>query len=225
MQDRQSEVLAAIDVIQHTYHFTAKNTGLMGFSQAGWVLPALANKTSKVGFVIGVGFATNWVDQGRYATKVRHQLAGSHEAKANSAVAAYNKEVQYFHEAPSYSAYSKSAGKYAMGKERYQFVLANFKVDARFDYSNIKVPTLLLWGKDDLNVEAKKEFKWWQAKTNTLVETKLIDGAGHALLNSSSFDSQNIGFRQWVKLMWLGREAFSPDFFPILLAWLEQRNL
>ena len=56
MQDRQSEVLAAVAAVQKKYHFSAANTGLIGFSQAGWVVPALANRADKIAFSIGIGF-------------------------------------------------------------------------------------------------------------------------------------------------------------------------
>lgn len=225
MVARQSEVLAAIDLVQKKYHFTPKNTGLFGFSQAGWVLPALANKTSKVGFIIGVGFATNWVEQGRYSTKIRHQIAGSNKNEITSALDAYTKEILFFQGSPSYSKYLTFSGEYALEKDRYEFVLNNFKADASDDYSNIKVPSLFLWGEKDLNVNAKEEFKWWQTQTNEFVTTKLIDNASHAMLNADSFNSQNFGFRQWIKLMWLEQDAFAADYLPTVLTWLEQRNI
>ncbi|MDE8602205.1 alpha/beta hydrolase [Marinomonas sp. RSW2] len=225
MTERQSEVLAAIDLVQDEYHFSAKNTGLVGFSQAGWILPALANKPSKVGFIIGIGFATNWVEQGSYLTKIRHQIAGSNKNEITSALDAYMKDISFFQKNPSYSEYLTYAGEYAMEKDRYNFVLNNFNADARHDYSQIKVPSLFLWGEKDLNVNAKQEFEWWQSQSNKLVTTKLIENANHGMLNSNSFDSQNMGFWQWIKLMWLEEGAFSPDFLPTVLAWLEQRNI
>jgi hypothetical protein len=45
------------------------------------------------------------------------------------------------------------------------------------------------------------------------------------MLNSDSFNSQNFGFQDWLKLMWLEQDAFSPDFITPVLTWLEQRNI
>ena len=54
MVDRQAEVHDAIDYLQQTYGYQEKSIGLMGFSQAGWVVPAVASNNPNVGFVIGV---------------------------------------------------------------------------------------------------------------------------------------------------------------------------
>ena len=224
MIDRQSEVIAAIDLVQNKYHFTSKETGLVGFSQAGWVVPALANKTAKIGFVIGVGFATNWVEQGRYSTRVRNEIEGKNEKQIISALDTYTKEISFFKKTPKYSEYLAFSGGYGMEKSRYGFVINNFKVDAKNDYSNIKVPSLFLWGEKDINVNAKREFEWWKNNSNELVTTKLVNNASHAMLNADSFNSQNFGFQDWLKLMWLEQDAFSPDFIPTVLTWLEQRN-
>ncbi|WP_427983572.1 alpha/beta hydrolase family protein [Agarivorans sp.] len=224
MFDRQSEVLAAIDFVQHRYNFTAQTTGLIGFSQAGWVLPAISNQNSKMGFVIGIGFATNWVEQGRYYTKIDCQLAGKNKKQISAALADYTKEISFLLQAPSYSEYVKFAGKKAMTKERFQFVLNNFKSDAKQDYSEIKVPSLYLWGEKDLNVNAKQEFASWKENNNSFVTTMLIANASHAMLNADSFSGQSIGALQWIKLMWLEQDAFAVEFIPTILAWLEQRN-
>jgi alpha-beta hydrolase superfamily lysophospholipase len=55
MQDRQREVQSAINVIQKRYGFSGPQVGLIGFSQAGWVVPALAKNNPDVGFVIEIG--------------------------------------------------------------------------------------------------------------------------------------------------------------------------
>jgi alpha-beta hydrolase superfamily lysophospholipase len=223
MTDRQSEVLAAIDTIQKKYHFNSSNTGLIGFSQAGWILPALANKTSNIGFIIGIGFATNWIDQGRYYTKINRRLAGESKAQITAALDGYAEEILSFKENLSFSEYSISVKEAGMTPDRYQFVLNNFMSDASSDYSKIKVPSLLLWGTEDLNVDSKQEFEWWQAHSNKFVTTKLIANANHGMLNSQSFNKQEFGFQQWVKLMWLEQDALAPEFLPTVLTWLDDR--
>lgn len=223
MADRQLEVLAAIDAVQHQYGFTAENTGLLGFSQAGWVLPALANKPEKVGFMIGIGFAANWVEQGRYYTQTRHELAGSNPDQVAAALAAYTEEITFFKGAPSYREYAQFAGQNAMSEARYAFVLNNHLADATQDYANINVPSLLLWGDKDLNVNAQQEFQWWQNQSNPLITTKLIANANHSMLDAESFDEQSLDFKQWLKLMWLEQEALAADFLPTLMTWLDNR--
>lgn len=225
MPDRQSEVLAAIDFVQNKYNFTAQNTGLIGFSQAGWVLPAISNKDSKFGFVIGIGFATNWIEQGKYYTKTNRTLAGKNKQQVNTALTDYAKEISFFQQNPSYSKYLDFAGNEAMKKDRFHFVLNNFKSDSTQDHSAIKVPSLYLWGEKDLNVDVKQEFEYWKIKNNDFVTTKLIANASHSMLDADSFSSQSIGALQWMKLMWLGQDALAADFMPTILVWLEHQNI
>jgi pimeloyl-ACP methyl ester carboxylesterase len=225
MVERQSEVLAAIEWVQSKYHFTHINTGLVGFSQAGWVLPALATNTSKIGFIVGIGFAANWIEQGKYYTSTKHRLANKNKNQIMVALDDYAKEIVFFKTSASYSQYLEFAGEEAMTKKRYQFVLRNFKSDASHDYSTIEIPSLFLWGVNDLNVDAKHEFEWWQTNNNKFVTTQMIPNASHGMLNSESFDSQVFGVGQWIKLMWFGQEALAPEFLPIMLTWLDHHNM
>lgn len=222
MQDRQSEVLAAIDAVQKKYGFTTKNTGLIGFSQAGWVLPALANTDNKISFIIGIGFARNWIEQGKYLTENR--LAGKDKKKIKLALDTYFSEIDLFKKSIPYQEYIRTAGKQSMTKERFQFVIKNFKSDATHDYSRIAVPGLFLWGEKDLNVNALNEFKWWSRHPHKLVTTKIIPNAEHSMLDAEIFNTQNKDYIQWIKLIWLGRDAFAPDFLPTLLLWLEKKK-
>jgi alpha-beta hydrolase superfamily lysophospholipase len=227
MQDRQSETLAAIEAVQKKYQFKANNTGLIGFSQAGWVLPVLSNDKAKIGFAVGIGFARNWVNQGIYYTRTRLAMDGANEKKIINVLKSNGKEILFLDRNPTYEEYLKNSGEVPMTKSRYQFVLKNYRSDATSDYSKISVPTLLLWGNKDLNVNAKGEFRWWNMtkNKNPFVNTHLINNAGHGMLDAESFDSQIFSVSQWIKLMWLEEKAFAPRFMPKLLSWLEQRTL
>lgn len=220
MKDRQSEVLAAIEAVQKKYGFTEKNTGLIGFSQAGWVLPALANRANKISFIIGIGFARNWIQQGQYLTEKR--LAGEDKNKIELAINTYFTEIELFKSSIQYPEYINTVGKHSMTKERFQFVIKNFKSDATHDYSKITVPSLFLWGEKDLNVNAIEELKWWKNHPNKLVATKIIPNASHSMLKAEIFNTQNMGYIQWIKLMWLRQDAFAPEFLPTILLWLEK---
>lgn len=225
MQDRQALVLSAIKFIKSRYHFSTKNIGLIGFSQAGWVVPALLGKNSKVGFGIGIGFAKNWIEQSMYHTKNRHKLAKSSKNQVDLAVKSYLKEIEFFKDNPLYSKYVKFAGKKAMSKQRYNFVLKNYLLDATKDYHNIHKPALFLWGGKDLNVDASYELKWWEKHPNKFVTTRLISNASHEMLKADIFSKQNIGLTQWLKLMWLGQDAFAVDFLPTIINWLDKQNI
>ncbi|WP_434341072.1 alpha/beta hydrolase family protein [Motilimonas cestriensis] len=221
MSDRQQEVMTAVEWVQQTYGFTTSNTGLIGFSQAGWVVPELSNNDYKVGFAVGVGFARNWIDQGRYYTRVKHQLLGSSKADTQVAIAQYNDEVRFFKSALRSDYRSNSD----MSRQRFLFVIKNINSDASSAYTKINIPTLLLWGKDDLNVDAKTEFAYWQQQPNPFVTTALLDDANHGLLDARHFSGQSYGIKDLLKLVWLGEDAMASTAIPTLLSWLEQLPL
>ncbi|MCJ8339095.1 MAG: alpha/beta hydrolase [Pseudomonadales bacterium] len=225
MADRQSEVLAAVDAVQNKYHFRANNTGLIGFSQAGWVVPALSSRVDKIGFSIGIGFASNWISQGSYYAETRVRLQGGDQQQIGAALDDYSLSIDLFRTSPSYAQYLKWAGEDPMSAGRYQFVLNNFQSDAVADYKKIKVPSLFLWGAEDLNVNARAEFNWWQQHPHPLVNTKLMADANHAMLKADTFNTQSYGLKQWLELMWLDRDAVASDFFATVLLWLEGLNM
>ncbi|MCK6264582.1 alpha/beta fold hydrolase [Vibrio sp. ZSDE26] len=224
MTERQDEVLAAIEVIQEKYGFNADNTGLLGFSQAGWVVPTLAGLHSKIGFFIGIGFATNWVDQGRYFTRVKHTVAGGNANQIEQAILSYNREIDFLSTSPSYAEYVDFVGSQTMIKERFHFVLDNVQSDATQDYERIKTPGLLLWGDDDLNVNAKKEFESWKTRQHPQITAKLIPNATHSMLDSELFNTQEFGYKQWLMLMWYEQQALADTFIPTLVSWLEEHH-
>ncbi|MFT4765519.1 MAG: pimeloyl-ACP methyl ester carboxylesterase [Oleispira sp.] len=225
MEDRQLEVLAAIDFVQNKYDFSHKKTGLIGFSQAGWVMPALAGSQSKIGFMIGVGFARSWGRQGEYHTRVRYELEGKDQHEIDLALTSNYKEVEFLKSHHTFNEYEYFAGKDAMSMSRYEFVLKNFMSDATVDYSNINIPSFFIWGEMDKNVNATDEFNWWQSHGNEQVRTRLIKNANHGMLDAELFGGQEFGFSHWLKLMWLGQDAFALDFFPAVEVWLEELDL
>ncbi|WP_311567341.1 alpha/beta hydrolase family protein [Photobacterium arenosum] len=175
MADRQAEVLDAIQWVQSRYGFTARQTGVVGFSQAGWVLPSLAtDHQAQFGFMVGIGFATNWIEQSRYYTRIKHTEAGATEAEIQAALLAYDEEIALLLQAPGYADYRQVMGDHAMPADRYHFVLKNLQSDASQDYPLIHAPTLFIWGEDDLNVDARLEFERQQRAANPAVSTQLI---------------------------------------------------
>ncbi|MDO6708390.1 S9 family peptidase [Photobacterium sp. 1_MG-2023] len=225
MTDRQNEVLAAIQWVQSRYHFTPQTTGIIGFSQAGWILPALATHAkAHIGFMVGIGFATNWIEQSRYYTRIQQEEAGASAADIQAALSAYDQEIALLHQRPSYADYRKIMGNDAMPEARYSFVLKNLDADAKADYERLEIPTLLMWGEHDLNVDAALEYQRQQHLSNMSVTATLIPFANHGLLHTHHFPRQKMDFWDLLKLHWLGQAAFAPAALDTLTDWLNQQT-
>lgn len=224
MQDRQEEVEAAIKVVQAQYGYSAKNTGLIGFSQAGWVVPDIAKNNQQIGFLIGIGFARNWVDQGRYHSVQKHASDLLSLQSKEEVVEEYDQAIELFRSQPSYDTYLKETDSYPMEKDRYGFVLRNYRADSSQQLSMIKVPTLLLWGAHDQNVDAKSEYAWVEQNPNPYITGHLIADGTHSLLNHYLFPNRELGLKDWLKMVLYEEDAFADKFFPTVLGWLDIRE-
>lgn len=63
MSDRATQVLEAVKTLKAREDVINNKIGLLGFSQAGWVLPKIAKQKHGISYVIIVGGAINWMEQ------------------------------------------------------------------------------------------------------------------------------------------------------------------
>ena len=228
MQQRQQEVQSAINFLQTSYGYSGAQIGLLGFSQAGWVVPAIANNNPNIGFVIGIGFAINWLEQSWYLTRLRLLNQEANSSEIDAAHALHIEEIKFLDQMPSYDLYLKKYGHKddVMTEARYQFILKNFRVDATEDYIGLKQPMLLLLGDKDLNVNV------WNTKSvvdqsmdnQQSIQVSIIKNATHGMLDAKYFNEQTPGLSFLLKLMWKEEKAFSPEFYSVLDEWLRLQN-
>ncbi|MCU8299700.1 lysophospholipase [Vibrio vulnificus] len=228
MLDRQSEVRAAMDFVKHNYRKEAKTIGLMGFSQAGWVVPALMQDNPEVSFMVGVGYAINWLDQSWFMTETRLQRQGSSTAMLKQAQVKYQQERAFWHSNPSHDEYVRLFlnNEHAIDNERFEFIKKNVLSDATQDYRGLTQPMLILLGENDEHVDSVNTFNVltsrYQKQSNATI--KMVPNATHALLRYPNFDSQTTGLTFLAKLWWLGDGAYAPDFLSTLSSWLEEQG-
>ncbi len=197
MKQRQQEVQAAISFVRGNYGYTGDQVGLLGFSQAGWVVPAVANKNPDVGFVIGIGFAIDWLEQSWYLTHVRLMKQGARSSEIEAAYALHLKEIKLLTQKPSYASYLKDFVDTSdpITQERYPFILKNLSVNASKDYIGLKKPMLLLLGDKDLNVDIANTKKVIENLVNDQqrIQISIIKNATHSMLDAKSFNEQTPG--------------------------------
>ena len=227
--DRQKEVHAAIDFLRKRYFYTGSQIGLLGFSQAGWIVPAVARNNAEVGFVIGIGFAIDWLEQGWYMNKVRLVSEGENDKGIEREYQTHLKGIDFLKQRPDYKTYLRrhESTDDVMSERRYGFVLRNMNANAYKDYVGIKQPMLILLGEDDLNVDVndtREQLRGlFQSQRN--IQISMIDGASHGMLDSRHFNQQSPTFSSWLKLIWMGERAFAKGFFPVLEGWIESLRL
>ena len=89
MEDRADEASAALQAVSALDDVAIDQIGFLGFSQAGWVLPRVANRLTTA-FIVIVGGAVSWRDQGTYYGHVRIMSEGVAQAEIEQHLTDHN---------------------------------------------------------------------------------------------------------------------------------------
>lgn len=226
MLDRQKEVLAAIKTLKIRYGYQNHEIGLMGFSQAGWVIPKIAQMMPDLGFLIGIGFAMNWQQQDWYQTERKLRASGKKNDQIQAAYQTHLAEYAFLASDPSFSDYQLREPQQAknMSADRFAFIKKNFRSDARGDYAQIQSPFLMLLGAEDQQVNIfdtqQKLTQIFGARSN--LDMRVLPQATHALLKSALFPPDQDEFETMLTFMWEGQSAFATGFLEQLQDWIDQ---
>ncbi|MTH46016.1 alpha/beta hydrolase family protein [Intestinirhabdus alba] len=218
MSDRAEEAAFALQKLREQPELQNSRGGYLGFSQAGWVVPR-ASQEAPVDFLILVGAAINWRNQGIYYTGQRlkaegHTGAAIVQAKRREAEAF---DRQFTAEAAALPCRSRCT--------RQDFERRNSRADATRDITALHTPVLILMGGDDRNVDPDETIAVWSsmlpADTHRCI--RRIEGATHGLLRSAWFDYQQAAQWPWWKqglFVLSGKHAWSPGALNILSSWI-----
>ncbi|WP_298355913.1 alpha/beta hydrolase [uncultured Litoreibacter sp.] len=224
MQDRAVETRAALAKLSDQ---TGLPAGAIGFSQAGWVLPRLTREDAA--FLVLVGAAVSWRNQGDYYTRTRLELEGVAPAQINEFIAASNiRDDQTF--APD-ARFIPNKGPGGMTKQRWAFVQRNRAADATPLLPALKQPVLALWGAQDLNVDPLANAQIYRAKlavNNAANQILVVPNATHGLLKSGPYNTQLTSDWSPVtvgRFAIEGRHAFAPGALEKIARWIEGLTL
>jgi len=222
MDDRANEVISAISMLNKNANIN--KIGIIGFSQAGWVIPLVSSKVNSHDFTILVSGAINWMEQGGFMTKMSLLKQHYSNQEINDILVESKKRTQIL-SAQSYEEYIKSNTDTSnvLTENRFNFIKLNWQNDARKNIKYIKTPTLAVFGRDDQNVNISNTIKVYKeeflkAKNNNL-KIKVFNEAQHSLLQSKYFDEQNPGLWFLIKLWFLGDEAFVEGYNKLIVDW------
>jgi len=222
MEDRAQEVISAISMLNKNANIN--KIGLVGFSQAGWVIPFVSSKINSHDFTILVSGAINWMEQGGFMTK--QSLLKEHYSKREiNDILEENKKQTQILSAQSYEEYIKSNTDTSnvLTESRFNFIKLNWQSDATKNLKYIQTPTLAIFGKDDQNVNISNTIKVYKDEflkaNNNNLKIKVFKEAQHTLLKSRYFDEQNPSLWFLVKLWFLGEEAFVEGYNQLIVDW------
>ncbi len=218
MADRADEVRAGLHLLQQ--QFDGVPIGAMGFSQAGWVLPKLTPDDAD--FLVLVGAAVSWRDQGEYYTRRRLEAAGHSSITIDTAIAQQNLENEYIFGPNAVAANSRAD----MSADRWQFIRTNRNADARAALAELDLPVLAIWGAEDLNVHPTANASIYQqilVRRSPRTQIVIWPEATHALLKSPQYNwqlTEDWSFRAKARFIVEGRFAFAPDALNTIADWI-----
>ena len=234
MEDRADLVITAIEVLKEHTDIAPNQVGLIGYSQAGWVLPLVASKSEHPDFMVLVSTAINWMDQGDYLTKTRLTREGYSDAEIKQEIERSRKITkQLFSPSSTYEEYlqydrtvaDQGAKEKTMTPQRFQFVKLNWRSDARESLKEIRSPTLAVFGCHDLNVDISESIrvykKIFKASGNEELTIKVFPEAQHSLLKQRYFKEIIPGIGFVAKFELLGEDAFANGFLDFIVEWVE----
>jgi len=223
MEDRANETIAAIEFAKSELGFADSKIGLIGFSQAGWVIPKVATLSDYPDFLINISPAINWKRQSNFLTQQRLQQEGATEKEIASELAYNQEDFEIFDKTNTYTQYVNYQQKKCQKRgrdscelieeDRFYFIQQNIASDAEQEIRNIDCPTLLLFGADDLNIDIQESYDTYErlfaAKDSMQYELKSFPNTTHGLLKSAHFNQQQPGLLFLLKFSLFQEKAFS----------------
>ena len=222
MTDRSVNVRSAVSTLRSKLQ--AIPVGVLGFSQAGWVLPRLTPGSAD--FLVLVGGAVSWQRQADYYTRTRLQRAGMSEPDIERVMAqmAAADEVLF-----ASSQVPPAALLGSMSPERWAFVRRNLHEDATDELKKLKIPVLALWGADDLNVNPEINadiYRKTVGGNHPANRIEVIPDATHGLLKSTPYNTQLTSQWPWLttlRFLMEGQHAYAPGVLETITGWVHAR--
>ena len=230
LEDRADEAIAAIEVLKTRDDILHNKIGLIGWSQAGWVMPIVASKSDYPDFMILISGAINWMDQGHYMKSVRMAREGASQKEIDAAkVASF--AVAESHFSMDYEEYAievSADGDEPMTRDRFRFVQLNWRSDARHHLKDIDCPVLAIFGGQDINVDGAETARVYREEFgksgNQDITIQVFPDAQHAILKGRHFKAQVPGLWFVTKLAFLGVDAFADGYLDLIASWAKEKS-
>lgn len=187
MEDRADEVLDAIKFAKMQPEINGEEIGLIGFQQAGWVLPKVSEKTDEIDFNILVAPSNNWIEDTKYSLAIRSDKAKDTEKEKAKLLKDFDESAELFGANDNYDDYKKAAGKErALPETRWKYKYLNFQEDVSGQLKNYYSPVKLIVGGKDGSVDSKNSLKVYkEGVSEDLLDTTFIEDTDHYMTTPS----------------------------------------
>lgn len=230
--DLAGDVVAAFEFLGRRRDIKRDQVGLLGWSQAGWVMPLAAQRAKDLAFLIsvsgaGVSGAETTIDQARNEMTTR----GMRPQMIEQIVELMRVQYDYLRTGQGWDRYIAARGRIAarMGGQPpeafpdrpdhpyLQFIRPLIVYDPAPALRSIRVPVLALFGELDNNILAEKNRLAWEtalsAGRHPDYTLRILPHANHAMLEA------RIGSNAEMKSL----RRFVPAYYDVVLDWLSTR--
>lgn len=229
--DLAGDVVAAFEYLKGRRDIDGTQIGLLGISQAGWIMPLAAVRAKDIAFLIsisgaGVPPAETTMDQARNEMT----MTGMPQQNVDEIMALLKLQYEFARTGQHWDEYAAAREKLAarMGKPPdtipgttddpyWQFIKRLYFYDPVPTLRQLQTPTLALWGALDNNILAEKNKAAWEAALkaggNRDYTLTILPRANHAQWEAKT------GSNAETKSL----QRFVPAYFTTIQNWLSKR--
>ncbi|PWJ39984.1 alpha/beta hydrolase family protein [Sediminitomix flava] len=221
-----SDILSFVDQLVQNDSIDAERIGLVGFDQAGYVMPIALNKSDKLKFAVSVSSPTVGMKaHEKFALKHRMEGDGFDEEQVNAAISYLDQFFNYWEGTVSMDELEKDAKKIEdRAFASYLTMPSNkaymawwekfYNFDPAEELKKVKQPYLALYGADDVLLSAKENAhlaKKYLKKNSDKVKVEVYPKTNHMM-----FLEANRGDVQLSEVT-----GYTPEVFYQIIDWVD----
>jgi pimeloyl-ACP methyl ester carboxylesterase len=229
--DLAGDVVGAVDYLKSRSDIDPAQIGLLGVSQAGWIMPLAATRSKDLAFLIsvsgaGVPAAETTLDQARNEMA----MTGMPPETLEAIMTVLKLQYQFARTGQGWAEYAAAREKVAARLGKPPDTIPGTADDPHWDVirrsyfhdpipilRRLQVPTLALWGELDNNILAEKNKAAWEAALNAGrnpdYTLRILAKANHAQWEA------RVGSNAEMKSL----DRFVPAYFTTIQDWLAKR--
>jgi pimeloyl-ACP methyl ester carboxylesterase len=230
-EDLAGDVVGAFEYLKTRSDIDATQIGLLGWSQAGWIMPLAAVRAKDLAFLIsvsgaGVPAAETTIDQAQNEMTAR----GMKPQTVTDIVAIMKLQYRFARTGEGWEAYAAAREKLAarLGSPPanlpgtpdhpyWQFIRRLYFYDPAPTLRQLQVPTLALFGELDNNIMAEKNMATWEAALedggHRDFTLRILPKANHMQLEAKVGSNAEM----------VSLQRFVPAYFTTVRDWLAER--
>jgi hypothetical protein len=229
--DLASDAIAAIELLKTRRDIDPSQIGMLGWSQAGWVMPLAAAREKEVAFLIsisgaGVSPAETTIDEARGELKA----AGRRPEVIEQIAELMRLKYGFAHTGQGWKEYAAARDKVvarmgrapddfpgSSGDPYWQSIRSFYFYDPAPALRELRIPVLALFGELDDNIVAEKNQKAWESALRTGgnrdYTLRILPQTNHMMLEAKVGNNAEMPNMQ----------RFTPVYFATVQDWLAKR--